>query len=101
MFTNKTIIMIGQDLKKETEEINKGLNFIDKALMILGIIAAIIVCVFICLIVYINAPYNHQKKTLNRKTHHKGSISYEIPADTIYYDQHPQKKCWHSQWENR
>lgn len=31
----------------------------------------------------------------------KGTINSRCKVDTVYYDQHPQKKCWYLNYENR
>jgi len=31
----------------------------------------------------------------------KGKLFEKCPRDSVEYTQHPQEKCWHTNWENR
>ena len=42
-------------------------------------------------------PEHKERKSITPT--HKGKIG-EVKRDSIEYNQHPQKKCWHTHWEN-
>lgn len=86
--------------ENDFEQVDKRLKRIERFLFAF--------MVFILLIIggviyyAINRDQPEQTQTNNKpKTNIKGP-AFDIPApDSINYDQHPQKKCWHLNYENR